>query len=122
MRTIIRANGLASDAVGDHARRRLGFALGRFADRITTVWLRLSDLNGPRGGVDKQCRIEVRGVNQWEVVVEDRDCDVYVAIDRAADRVGRAVGRTVERLREGHPAVTVRPLARPEPGRNRAGG
>jgi ribosome-associated translation inhibitor RaiA len=111
MRTIIRANSLASDAVCDHARRRLEFALSRFSPRITTVWLRLTDLNGPRGGIDKQCRIEVRGRDGWSVVVDDRNGDLYAAIDRAADRAGRAVARALERVRDRAAGFTTERLA-----------
>ncbi len=36
--------------------RRLGFALGRFGERIDRVLLRFSDANGERGDVDKRCQ------------------------------------------------------------------
>ena len=36
------------------------------------------------------------------VVIEDTEADLYVAIDRAADRAERAVTRRLERLREHH--------------------
>jgi putative sigma-54 modulation protein len=96
---------LATAAVREHARRRLGFALGRFAGRVTSVWVRLEDLNGPRGGVDKQCRVEVRGTPRWRVVVVDSDADLYATVDRAADRVRRTVARMIGVLKEHHGAT-----------------
>jgi putative sigma-54 modulation protein len=115
MRLMIRGHALASEAVCDHTRRRLGFALGRFADRITSVWVRLADENGPRGGVDKRCRIEVRGTQKWLVLVDDADTDLHAAIDRAADRVARSVVRTLERLRHRGSDTGVWRCARSEP-------
>jgi ribosome-associated translation inhibitor RaiA len=79
--------------------RRLRFALSRFADRLDRVTVRLADLNGPRGGVDKQCRIIVRLRPGGEVVIEDTANDVEAVIDRGADRVQRAVARALARMR-----------------------
>jgi hypothetical protein len=53
------------------------------------VTVRLADLNGPRGGVDKQCRIIVKLRPGEEVVVKDTASEVETAIDRCADRVQR---------------------------------
>jgi ribosome-associated translation inhibitor RaiA len=86
-------------AVIDRIERRLRFALSRFADRIVRVTARLADLNGPRGGVDKQCLIVVRFRAGGEVVIEDTAADVDTALDRGADRAQRAVTRALARMR-----------------------
>ncbi len=79
--------------------RRLGFALGRFGERIDRVLLRFSDTNGYRGDVDKRCQIDV-GLRPRSVRVEHTDADLFVALDRAADRASRSVARALERERE----------------------
>jgi ribosomal subunit interface protein len=100
MRVDIRGHGFpVSAALRAHIERRLHFALGRFGGRVRQAMVRVSDLNGPRGGVDKACRIAVRLPASPAVVVEDADGDLYVAIDRAADRIGRSVGRHLARDR-----------------------
>jgi hypothetical protein len=48
-----------SDALRAYVERRLGFALGRFGDRLGPITVRFSDVNGHRGGVDKRCQIHV---------------------------------------------------------------
>ena len=101
MRLDVRCEGLeASHALRGYAERRLLFALSRFAPRILWVRVRLADSNGPRRrGIDKRCRIEVRGDRSWTIVLEETGSDSYVAIDRAADRAGRAVARAIDRAR-----------------------
>jgi len=89
-----------TDALRSHAEQRLRFALTCCSDRIQRVAMRLSDINGPRGGADKRCHLRVVLVDLPDVVVEDTEVDLYVAIDRSADRAGRSVGRRLERQRD----------------------
>ncbi len=97
MRIVIRPSaGWPSETV-DLARRRLEFALGRFAGRVRSLNVSLTDLNGPRGGLDKKCLIAVRLARPRRViVVEDVDTDAVVVVSRAAERVSRAVSRAIQ--------------------------
>ena len=88
-------------ALSDHASRRLRFGLTRYSDRVQRVVVRLGDENGPRGGVDKFCRIQVQLLDAPVAVVEDIGPDLYAVIDRAADRVGRVVVKHLDRSRIG---------------------
>ena len=83
-----------------HVERRLGFALSSRDEYIQRIMVRLSDINGPRGGEDKCCRIQVVIPQLTDVVVEDTEVDMYAAIDRATDRVGRTLGRRLARQRD----------------------
>lgn len=78
-------------------RRRASFALSRLQARIARVEVRLSDINGSRGGVDKQCRVMVTLTNGPAAVVEDLDADLPTLIDRALARAGRVAAKRVER-------------------------
>lgn len=97
MRMFIRPSaGWAGDAI-DFAQRRLEFALGRFAGRVRSLSVRLTDLNGPRGGLDKKCLIAVRLERPRRVIViEDVDASEQVVVSRAAERAARAVARAIE--------------------------
>lgn len=88
-------------ALTSHTRRRLGFGLTRHADRISRVVVRLGDENGPRGGPDKFCRLQVTLVDAPQVVIRDCGPDLYAVIDRASDRAARAVAKQLERNRFG---------------------
>lgn len=89
-----------TNALRGHVERRLGFALSTRDDHIQRVLVRLSDINGPRGGADKCCHIHVLLPHLPDVVIEDTEADLYAAIDRAADRAGRTVGRRLARHRD----------------------
>ena len=88
-----------NDALKQFVERRLEFAIGRFARRITDVQVRLSDLNGPRGGLDHDCRIIVHMHPRGEIMVEDRAADSESAVALAAGRAGQALRRAVDRRR-----------------------
>ena len=87
-------------ALRGHVERRLGFALSTRNEHIQKVMVRLSDINGPRGGEDKCCRVMVVLPHLQDVVIEDTKANLYCAIDQAADRAGRTVGRRVSRQRD----------------------
>lgn len=107
MRLVVRARDPeASPELRAHVERRAGFSLSRFADMLGAVIIRLEDQNGPKGGVDKRCRVEVRGPTIGTVVVEDVDTRWTTAIDRAFAAAGRATARALERVR-----TEPRPLA-----------
>ena len=78
--------------------RRIGFAFSTCYRHVKLILVRLSDVNGPRGGNDKRCQLEVILPGQ-AVVVVDTEADLYVAINRAASRAGRSVMRQLRRRR-----------------------
>ncbi len=89
-----------TNALRGHVKRRLGFALSTRDEYIQRIKVRLSDINGPRGGEDKCCHIQVIIPHLPDVVIEDTEEDLYAAIDRAVDRAGRTVGRRLNRQRD----------------------
>jgi putative sigma-54 modulation protein len=88
------------DAIKSYAVRRIRFALGRFSSRVGRVVIRLSDINGDRGGVDQCCHIAADLVPAGKVVIEQTDADLFTAVDRACDRLAQAFRRELERTRE----------------------
>lgn len=101
MRISIRSSAGWGQASADVARRRLEFALGRFANRVRSLRVRLTDVNGPRGGLDKKCLITVRLTRPRRVIViEDVDADERAAVSRTVERLARAVSRAVRSASE----------------------
>ena len=81
----------------DYLRRKLGRKLGKFASSIERTSVRVEDVNGPRGGVDKRCRIKVVLTGLPSVVVEERHHSLQAALDGALARTERAVRQTAQR-------------------------
>jgi len=100
-------------ALTDHADRRLRFALARMSDRIMRVAVVMGDSNGPRGGEDKFCRIQIHLKNAPQVLIEDTGAELYVVIDRAAERAGRSVAKRVDRQKEPVREARRKPLHSP---------
>ena len=99
MRIHVTARGLPlTPQLEDHVHRRVRFALGRFASRISLVRIRIVDLNGPRGGVDTRCSVQVHLPPGASVIVDDLSASARSAVDLAVDRTGRAVSRHVDRM------------------------
>lgn len=90
----------SAEAIRRYATRRIHFALGRFAPRVGRIVVRISDINGVRGGVDQCCQIRADLLPKGKVVLDQVDADLFNAIDRASERIGQAFRRAVERARD----------------------
>ena len=82
--------------------RRISFALSSRYDQIQRIVVRQLDINGTRGGIDKRCQIQVKVPRLRDIVIEDTESDLYVAIDRVTDRVSRTVARRLARSFNNH--------------------
>jgi ribosome-associated translation inhibitor RaiA len=88
-------------ALRSYTVRRLQFSLGRFVGRLGRVRVRISDINGPHGGIDKSCRISAELLPSGRVVRHETvDASLFTAIERATERIGRSLRRQLERERE----------------------
>ena len=85
-------------ALCDSVNRRIRFALGRFSQHLTSVRVMLSDLNGPKGGVDKHCKVLINIRPSFSVIIEETDAVLESAINRALDRAGRTVARRLDQV------------------------
>lgn len=95
-------SGYLSSATLASVRRRLLFALSRFDPKIETVELTVSDVNGPKGGIDKECRILLRLRRGSDIVITDRDTSVAAGVARAVDRAARTLSRRIGRSQDAY--------------------
>ncbi len=70
---------------------RLSKMLARFSNRITSVNVTLTDENGPRGGIDKLCRVNVVMPRFGQVSASATHDNPWAAVAQAAARVRRIV-------------------------------
>lgn len=83
--------------------RRIRSALGRFVEYVSQVRVGLADLNGPRGGVDKRCRLIVTLRPRGRIVIEAAHVNAIAAVTSAADRAGWNVSRKLKRRHDRKP-------------------
>ena len=97
MKLRLAARGIELSAdLKEQVRRRAHFSLGRFAARIRSMSIILSDVNGPRGGNDKLCDIRVDVGLRQQVIVRERQANILAAVAFAVDRAERAVERQLK--------------------------
>ncbi len=89
----------------DVAVDRLNFVLRRLGNFVARARLRLSDVNGPRGGVDKRCLVELKTDAGGTVVITAASHDWRTAIDDALARAAQVMRRQLQR---GRPARMTR--------------
>lgn len=100
-------------AIEAHLRRQLQFAFDHLHNRVRRVFVRLSDINGQRGGIDKRSQLQVRLADSSDVVIADVQQDLYLAMSRAVERAAGAVSRRLGRMRQIQRATAARTPAFP---------
>lgn len=106
MQIAIHTQGLTLDAeVARQVRQQLREALEHVADHIHHASLHLADINGRKGGVDKQCHLVLQLNGLPTVVVQDTRPALAEAIGRALKRAQHSLSRRIGRYRQvgGHP-------------------
>lgn len=99
MQVLFKARSTEALALRDVAVSRIEFALRRLRWMSPRAHVHLEDVNGPRGGVDKRCRIELRAPAGQPVVVTSMANDWRRALDAAMASAVRALLKWWQRQR-----------------------
>lgn len=91
---------------------RLTFVMRRLDNFVAHARLRLSDVNGPRGGVDKRCQVELKTDAGTTVVITAASHDWRTAIDDALARAAQVMRRQLQRGRTTRLARSAKAAAR----------
>ena len=83
----------------DIAERRLRFAVRRLRDQVLQAQVRLVDLNGPRGGIDQRCQIQLTTDGMGTVVVHATRRHAVQALEAALKRAITAMVRQWQKQR-----------------------
>jgi len=83
-----------------HIRDRIHAALDQHAGRVHRVSIVVGDENGPRGGVDQFCRVQVQFYDGQTLRHQRRGEDLYANVSLLADTVKRRVGRYVDKVKQ----------------------
>lgn len=79
---------------------RVRFALRRLVDLVPHAKVQFSDVNGPRGGMDKRCQVELKTEGTGTVVIASLARDWRTALDRSLARATRVVTRSLQRAQK----------------------
>jgi ribosome-associated translation inhibitor RaiA len=85
--------------------RRVRFVLRRLVWLVPRAEVHMSDVNGPRGGIDKRCQVALKTDGAGSVVVSSVANDWRTALDNALARAARFLMRL---WRRGHDARRMR--------------
>jgi putative sigma-54 modulation protein len=80
--------------------QRLRLTVGRFARRVSAVAVRLFDVNGPRGGLDKVCEVTVSLSRAGTVRYRAVASSVAVAASRALAGTQEVIARRLALRRD----------------------
>ncbi|MFT7130449.1 MAG: putative sigma-54 modulation protein [Gammaproteobacteria bacterium] len=86
-----------TSGIKGHIEKRIHFSLSRVQIRIDRIDIHLSDINGPKGGVDKQCNISIHPKKMANITISDTKENLYEAIDHAINRASHSLIRKVSR-------------------------
>lgn len=100
MNLILKSHGFAiSESLRQYVERRINFALDRCEQRLGDVVVDLGDLNGPKGGVDKVCRISAEVTGLRTVNVHVCAANFAAAVDQGCRRLGYRLQQLLRRTR-----------------------
>ena len=68
-------------------------------DCIQRIHVRLSDINGPHGGIDKRCQIHLIVPHMPDIVIKETQENIYSAVYHACVRAKDALDRKLTRMR-----------------------
>ena len=88
-----------SKELNDFVTATISDALGRFADDVVSVDVFLKDLNGPKGGLDKQALFRIHLRQRRQVFTETVHENLRGAIRQGAKRAKRSVRRNLSKAR-----------------------
>ena len=81
------------------AERRLCFAMRRLRGEVLQAHVRLVDVNGPRGGIDQRCQIQLTTGGLGTVVVHATRRHALQALEAALKRATTALVRQWQKQR-----------------------
>jgi len=97
MQILVESRDASAMPLHETAVSRLRFALRRLKNQVSRAKVMFSDANGPRGGIDKCCQVEIHTASAGTVVIVSRAGDWRTALERSLGRATRALTRTLQR-------------------------
>jgi hypothetical protein len=100
MQVVFESRDPAAAGLQPLAERRMRFVMRRLGWLVPQARIRMADDNGPRGGVDKRCQVELRTNGLGPVVVTAVSRHWRDALDQALKRAAQTLLRQWRRTRQ----------------------
>lgn len=101
MRLIVKSANLnLQEAHRETVKKRVSNVFNRTRDAIQSLTITLSDVNGPKGGPDKQVKVKLKSDNMPLIVVIDKKSDWIAAVNSALNRVNNSFIRKLKRKKQ----------------------
>lgn len=106
MRVIVESRAPDATKLRALTEQRVRFALKRLTHFVPRAKVQLSDVNGPRGGIDKRCQIEIHTEGAGIVVTSVTAREWHSALNSALTRACTQVLKNLQRQRDhGHSSL-----------------
>lgn len=99
MQIIIETRDANDRQMRDLTHERVRFVLRRLKSLVPRARVLFSDVNGPRGGVDKRCQVELRTEVAGTVVIASLARDWHTALNLSLLRATQTLTRSLQRSR-----------------------
>jgi putative sigma-54 modulation protein len=96
---INRATSIIPDETVADIEGAFDMALDRFASVIRETHITLRDLNGPKGGIDKLCKVQLRLYPRGLAVVSSTGTSYMEAVNTACDKIRQVISKRISKRR-----------------------
>jgi len=101
MQLLFKTRDRQAQGLRDWALTRVGFVLRRMAWRVAQASVQMTDVDGPRHGVDKRCQVAIVAADGPPLVVTATARDWRTALNQALARALEALKRALRRDQQG---------------------
>ena len=86
-----------TEAIEGFIQNSVARSFNAVADHVSHMTVRVRDVNGPKGGDDKECKVEVNLYGIPPVIISKRSSDLYAATKKVIARGARSSRRAVRK-------------------------
>lgn len=77
--------------------KAFSLAIDRFDHVVRDIEVTMTDVNGPRGGVDKRCSVQLRMYPRGLVVVRSAGSSLIETVNEACDRIRQVISKRLSK-------------------------
>ena len=75
----------------------------KIGDSVQKIKVIIDDINGPKGGKDKHCRVVIQTIGMPDIVITDNQTSTMTAVNIALSRAKNTLLRKVKRKQKNQP-------------------